>query len=487
MTSLEVVRHIRSYQQPLHRYMVNGGKRAIEVAHRRWGKDEIALDVACELAHKRPATYWHCLPQYGQARKALWTAVNPHTGKRRIDEAFPLAVREKTLENEMFIQFKCGSTWQLIGSDRYDVTVGAGPAGIVYSEWALANPSAWAYHRPMLEENAGWAMFITTPRGKNHAHAMYERAQKTHGWFAEVSTVLDTKALTTEQLAEALAEYQDLYGPDMGQAYFDQEYLCSFNAAIPGAFYGSEMNLLIKAGRVTTVQHQEGLPVYTAWDIGRTDDTSIWWYQVIGGEIHAIDFYSMPGADPNEAASQILGRRVYINFVRDKLGVELGELLPELAHRRAYQYGKHYLPHDARAATFAAHGKTVIEQLAAVLGIANMAIVPSLSVQEGIQAARQALRRCWFDEARCENGVQALQQYRREWDDEKKVFRQTPLHDWSSNPADAFRMLAIAWRQEPDKPKIDNSPRVLLVGPENLVTMNDMWEMARQQSRSRRI
>ena len=132
---------------------------------------------------KRPGNYWHCLPEYNQGRKAIWTAINAHTGKRRIDEAFPPYTRESTNDNEMFIRFVNGSTWQIIGSDRYDATVGAGVAGITYSEWALANQSAWAYHRPMLEENNGWAAFITTPRGRNHAKALFDHASNNPNWF----------------------------------------------------------------------------------------------------------------------------------------------------------------------------------------------------------------------------------------------------------------------------------------------------------------
>ena len=177
----------------MHEAWVTGKhKRLIEVAHRRWGKDEIALNATRHLAMQRPATYWHCLPEYGQGRKAIWQAVNPHTGKRRIDEAFPPEIVKNRLNNEMFIELVNGSTWQLIGSDRYDTTVGSGPAGIVYSEWALANPSAWGYHRPMVEENNGWAAFITTPRGDNHAASMYRMAKGNPNWFAEVSSVYDT-------------------------------------------------------------------------------------------------------------------------------------------------------------------------------------------------------------------------------------------------------------------------------------------------------
>ena len=194
----------RSYQRPLWSYLQSGGKRAIEIAHRRWGKDDLILHHTAIAAHERVASYWHCLPEYAQARKAIWTAINPHTGRRRIDEAFPPELRETTNEQEMFIRFKVGSTWQVVGSDRYNSLVGAGVAGVAFSEWALANPSAWAYIRPMIEENGGWAAFITTPRGRNHAKAMYDMALRSPGWFAEISTVDDTHSLTPEQLDEAL-------------------------------------------------------------------------------------------------------------------------------------------------------------------------------------------------------------------------------------------------------------------------------------------
>jgi hypothetical protein len=132
---LSVERRVRWYQRGFHESLVSGKKRrAIEIAHRRWGKDEITLAATCELAHKRVASYWHCLPEYEQARKALWTAVNPHTGKRRIDEAFPPEIRDSKDEQQMFIRLKCGSTWQLIGSDRYNSLVGAGIGGVVFSE-----------------------------------------------------------------------------------------------------------------------------------------------------------------------------------------------------------------------------------------------------------------------------------------------------------------------------------------------------------------
>ena len=231
----------RPYQQTLWNCLEGGTKRAIEVAHRRWGKDDVALHWAACAAMQRPGTYWHCLPQIAQARKSVWAAVNPHTGKRRIDEAFPQAIRAATNETEMFIRFKNGSTWTVIGSDNYDTLVGSPPAGIVFSEWARAVPASWAYLAPILVENNGWALFITTPLGRNHAHAMYEMAKSDPAWFAEISTVADTQAISHEAVEAQRREYHALFGDAAGDALIEQEYYCSFSSVIPGSYFAKEM------------------------------------------------------------------------------------------------------------------------------------------------------------------------------------------------------------------------------------------------------
>jgi phage terminase large subunit len=453
--------HARWYQRPFHQaFVTQSVKRFIEIAHRRWGKDEVTLAATREQAFKRVGNYWHCLPEYEQARKTLWDGVNAHTGRRRIDEAFPPELRVSKDEQKMFIRLLNGSTWQLMGSDRYDSQVGAGPAGIVYSEWALANPSAWAIHRPMLEENGGWAAFITTPRGKNHAHRMLEHARAhPDRWFSELSTIADTKALTRIQLDEALAEYITLYGEDEGAAHFEQEYFCSFDAAVLGAYYSKQMRRVQADGRIRSIPYDDAVPVHTAWDIGRSDATVIWYYQVVGPEIHLIDYYAANGAEVDEVIHE-LGSKPW-----------------------AKRYGRHHLPHDARAKTFAS-GRSVIEQLAPALGLNSIVIVPNIGVQDGIQAARRALARCWFDQERTEPGIEALRQYQREWDDERKVFRVSPLHNWASDPADAFRMLAVAWAEEPRSAE-KGPARLLIVGPENQVTLEDMWGAASKRKVSR--
>lgn len=421
---MEIERRVRWYQQPLHNYMLNTpGARAIEIAHRRWGKDEIALSVTCELAHRRVGSYWHCLPEYGQARKALWSGVNAHTGKRRLFEAFPQDIIESMNDNEMFVRLKCGSTWQMIGSDRYDATVGAGVAGITYSEWALANPSAWAYHRPMLEENNGWAMFITTPRGRNHAKSMYDMASKNPKWFAEISDVHTTGALSPEQIDESLAEYVALYGEDMGRAQFEQEYLCSFNAAILGAFYGREMSAARSEGRIVPdLDAMEDMPVHRAWDIGVRDDTSIWFFQVVGTQLFILDCYTANGVGVDHYA----------------------EYIEKLYAERGWENGTDYVPHDARVKEWGT-GRTRVETMQ-MLGL-KPEVVPQAGLLDGINAVRRTLPLCVFHERCEETGIAALEMYQREWDDDKKMFKQNPLHNWSSHLSDAFRYLAMTWRK----------------------------------------
>ena len=385
------------------------------------------------------ATYWHCLPLFAQARKAIWTAVNPHTGTRRIDEAFPVELRESTNDQEMFIRFLNGSTWQVIGSDRYDTLVGSSVAGVVFSEWALANPSAWAYIRPMVEENDGWAAFITTPRGNNHAKTMYDMAVENPSWFAEVSDVTKTGALTQSQLDESLEEYQAIYGEDFGRAMYLQEYFCDFSGAQIGAYFGAEMNAAEREGRITDVPIDERYPVHTAWDLGKAANNPIWCFQVIpqyeegkfvGNVPHIVDFYR-PQSDDLEDWIAWLKKRDYT--------------------------GTDYLPHDALPKIWGT-GKTRIDLLRD-LGRKPWPI-PIASIEDGRTAARQTIKLARFDRTRCSLGIDGLKNYRREWDDDLKRFRDNPVKDWAEHIGSAFRYLGFAWKDHaqkdlvppPDKP-----------------------------------
>ena len=355
------------------------------------------------------------LPEYAQARKAIWTAVNPHTGQRRIDEAFPLAIRATTDEQGMFIRFKNGSTWQVVGSDSYNSLVGAPPAGLVVSEWSLADPTAWAYLSPILAENGGWALFLYTSRGRNHGHALWESAVKRPDWHVERQSVAQTGVFTDAALADAKADLVALYGYEDGEALFEQEYYCSFDSAVVGSFYGRILTMLDRDKRITSVPWDPSLPVYTGWDLGIDDATAIWFAQIAGREIRIIDYSEFRGRSLIEISKDVLSR--------------------------PYLYKEHYLPHDVdtRELTSAKTRKETLEGFA----LKPIRAGSRLPVQDGINAVRNLLPRCVFDQTKCAGGLNALRAYKVEYDEKNKTPKKTPLHNWASHPADAFRELAV--------------------------------------------
>lgn len=430
----------RPYQKALWSYLERGGLRASCVWHRRSGKDDCALHWTAVAAMTRPANYWHMLPQQKQARKAIWDAVSPHTGKKRIDEAFPHALREGAAnEQEMRIRFKNGSTWQVVGSDAFNNLVGATPAGIVFSEWALSKPAAWSFLRPILAENGGWSLFITTPRGRNHAHALHQMAEADPAWFAQRLSARDSGVFSPDVLDRELREYVAERGEEDGTALFEQEYLCSFEAAIAGSYYGRWMARADAEGRIRAAPVLDGLPVHSAWDLGVSDSTSIWCFQVAPAGLRVVDYY--------EASGQAAGHYA------------------EWLDGRGYR-GTDYVPHDAAAREWGS-GRTRMETLKA-LG-RKPRLVPAVSVADGIQAARTTLERCTFDADRCADGIEALRQYRREWDEGRRCYHDAPHHDWTSHAADAFRYMALAWREA--KPEREAKPAPL---PPGVLRVSDL-------------
>lgn len=426
----------RPYQEKVWKYLLGGGSRVVLRWHRRAGKDEVLLHHTACAAHERIGNYWYALPEYAQARKSMWDAVNPRTGRRRIDDVFPHALRETTREDTMMIKFKNGSTFQLVGSDNHDTLVGSPPVGLVFSEYALADPSAWAYLMPIVEENKGWVGFPSTPRGSNHFRDLCALAEKSDDWFYQSLTAEQTGIFTPEQLSRILDELQAVHGDEFGKALWLQEYFVSFDAAIPGSIWGGDIAKVEAAGRIAAVAVDPKHPVSTGWDLGRTDDTAIWFYQCIDGDVRFVDYHAS-------------------NF---KEIPWYGDYLRRWAKDNKVAYATHWLPHDARPRRLGMGGKSILQQLQDER-CGRFAIAPRLDVEEGIQAARATFRRAWFDRERCLDGLEALKQYHRQWDAEKKMFSNTPLHDWSSHGADAMRTAALTWRQpkskEPSTPFIE--------------------------------
>jgi len=398
--------------------MHNGGKRAIAIWPRRHGKDDLALHYTACAAHERVGVYWHLLPQQNQARKAIWDAINPHTGRRRIDDAFPRELRETTREQDMLIRFKSGSTWQVIGSDNYDALVGTPPVGVVFSEWALSSPQAWSLIRPILAENNGWSMFITTPRGRNHAHRMYEMAEASDEWFAERLVATDTGVFAPDVLERERLELIEERGAEDGDAIFQQEYMTSFSAGLPGAYYAKLIDKAEADGRITFVPYNPAKQVHTAWDLGRNDATAIWFVQRCGAGWDVIDYY----------AGTSVGIDHYVQVLKE----------------RAYNYGEHLLPHDAENEQLVSQTGSIADTIKGMAPSWKVRVVPrTKSVANDINEVRQILPLCRFDKSKTAKGLDALRSYRRVWDEKLKAYRDTPLHDWASDPADAFRTFAI--------------------------------------------
>lgn len=410
---------------PLWEYLEKGGKRAVAVWHRRAGKDSCALNWTATEIFQKPGVYWHMLPTQRQARKAIWNGVD-REGRRIIDQVFPKPLVKHRNSTEMYIETFNGSFWQLCGSDNYDSLVGSNPRGVVFSEWPLTNPAAWDFIRPILAENDGWALFIYTPRGRNHGYRLLKAAEKQETWFSQVLTVVDTKRPDGSSVVSQEAIEEDR-ASGMAEELLEQEYMCSFDAALVGSYYGKLLTQARKDGRICFVPARPDVEVHTAWDIGIGDATVIWWFQQIGNEIGIIDCYHNVG----------VGIDHYARVVRER------------QEQRGYVYGKHYGPHDVGNHEWGS-GRTREEQ-ASRLGI-KFTIVPRTSVEDGINAVRAILPRCRFDEEKCERGLDALTLYQREWDEEKQMFKERPLHDWTSDYADAFRYLALAVKDQYFKP-----------------------------------
>jgi phage terminase large subunit len=440
------------HQDRIWRYFEAGGKRGVWIVHRRGGKDEVGLRRASTSMLERVGNYWHMLPQAEQARKAIWEALNPHTGRRRIDEAFPVELRHRTRSNEMMIEYKNGSIWQVVGSDNYNALVGSPPIGVVFSEYSLADPSAWAYIRPILRENGGWALFIYTPRGRNHGLTLYESAKRSKGWFHEILSAHDTDVFTTAELEEELRELQEQYGPELGRAFFEQEYLCSFDAANIGAIYASAIRNVDQRGGICPLPHDPDFGVHTAWDFGFGDSTAIWWFQILPGpRLHVIDHYRNAGQDIKHYVERVKGR--FISETPDGK-ICLGDSVPGHEHRQAYRYESHNVPHDGANHTLAAGGRSIGDQ-AYAMGV-DMNVIPSTSQSDSIAAARRTIEYCSFDMTRCADGLEALRSYHFPWDDKLKRLGDAPVHDWSSHDADAFEIVGQVWqpnRSDVPKPK----------------------------------
>lgn len=455
----------REYQYPFLRYFdtIETRQRAFLLCHRRAGKDVLAWNNLIRQSQKRVGTYWHCLPMLTQARKIIWNG-RTKDGVSFLDFIPPPLIKSKR-EDDMTIKLANGSLIQLVGADHFDSLVGTNPIGVNFSEFALMRPAVWDYISPILNENDGWACFVTTPRGKNHAFDLFcsmVDATKNKGkkYFVQVLTVDDTRKALTDGKGnevtdkdgnrilvpvippEAIQEQRDLNVPE---EMIQQEYYCSFEAGLVGSYYGPALRKLEEERRAKPNPNlwDKKAPVYTAWDIGISDAMAIWYFQYTDeGDINVIEY--------NEFAEKSLAEccclvRADFKTLRKDFGWsddEVAKAITQFGHHREYQFAsRQFGPHDITTRDVAT-GVTR-KNVAKKYGI-NFRAVPKTHVSEGIDLVRRILLKVKFDGDRCLQGIRALKEYHKEFDDKAQMYRDTPCHDWSSHGADAFRYLAQA-------------------------------------------
>lgn len=412
---------------------------AIGVAHRRCGKtvacinDLIRQAVTCSKPNGRFA---YVAPFYNQAKDVAWTYLKQY--------ATPIMDGPPN-ESELRVPILGGHQIRLYGADNPDRLRGLYLDGVILDEYADMHPGMWGeVIRPLLSDRMGGATFIGTPKGRNAFYEMFSRAQKEDDWFTFFLPASETEIIPEGELRAASRE--------MTPEQYAQEFECSFEAAIIGAYYGKDMAEAERANRITDVPYDPSLPVHTSWDLGIGDATAIWFWQAALGEIRVIDHYESHG--------------------------ESIEHYAKVVHSKPYKYGHDFVPHDARVREMGT-GRTRLETM--IQHGLKPKLVPMHKVMDGINALRVLFPRIWWDRDNCANGLECLRQYRADYDDKARVFRDAPKHDWTSHTADAARYMAMAYRELKADPVKEAKP---LRGV-NDMTWNDLLEMQPQARRER--
>ena len=397
--------------------MSSSYKRAILIWHRRAGKEKTCFNILAKKSVESVGTYFYIFPEFSQGRKILWDGIDKN-GFKFIDH-IPRELVQSKNSSEMKMTLINGSVIQVIGSNNVDSIVGTNPIGCVFSEYSLQDPTAWQLIRPILVENGGWAIFNGTPRGSNHFHDLYKMAEVNDDWFTQLLTVEDTGVIS-------LNDIQKERDAGMSEDFIQQEFYCSFTLGISGSYYAKYIQEAKDDDRVGNVPPDTQKRVFTSWDLGYGDSTAIIFYQIIGQEVHIIDYYENHGE----------GLAHYAQVLKEK----------------PYIYESHYAPHDIESKNFSS-GLSARE-VGHELGI-KFITLPTLKLrlEDGIEAVRGIFPRIWIDTANCSQLIKCIENYRKVFDPRLEVYKDRPLHDKYSHGADSLRYMALAVRLHVDAGK----------------------------------
>ena len=395
---IEIPYKPREHQLKIHE-LLDGNRFAVVVAHRRFGKTVAALNHIIReavLNEQETPRYAYIAPTYGQAKRVAWDYLVKYTT--------PLGGTNNI--SELRVDF-WGRRIQLYGSDNPDSLRGQFFDGVIVDEVGDQNPKIWTdIIRPSIVDRKGWCLFIGTPKGHNHFKELRDRANKEEGWGLLEFKASETGVVDSKELSAAKNE--------MGDSKYAQEFECSFDAPVEGSYYGEILGELEEKKHMQEIPWEELSRTFTAWDLGMGDSTSIWVAQLVGSEVRLIDYYENHG----------VGLDHYVKWIKDN----------------DYTKAEHILPHDVRVRELGT-GKSRLEMLEES-GL-EVKIAPRMGLDDGIQAVRRLLPRCWFNVPKVQNGLNCLRNYRRDYDEKRKIFYERPLHDWSSHGSDAFRYLAL--------------------------------------------
>ena len=387
----------RELQKFLHD-KIDKSRFSVLVLHRRAGKTVMCINHMIRAALTSPqanARYAFVAPTFKQGKATAWDYIKTYAGK---------IPGTKFNESELRCDLPNGSRITILGGENDQGIRGIFLDGCVLDESQNINPNLFPeIIRPALADRKGWCVFIGTPKGRNYFYELHQKAKSDKDWYTCVFRASQTKILDDGELRAA----QSVMSEDL----YDQEFECSFQAAITGSYYGAIIEELESQKRIAEVPHDENLDVETWWDLGMNDQTAIWFVQRNRGQIRLIDYYENAGEGLD-----------HYSHILDQQG---------------FDYSKHIAPFDIKVRELGAFGKSRLES-ALELGI-SFEVAPKLSIEDGIEAVRKGLSKCWFDKNKCQKGIEYLKAYQKRWDEKNQCFRNKPMHNYASHCADAFR------------------------------------------------
>lgn len=401
--------HPRDLQMEIHQALYKDGHRirfAVLAIHRRFGKSVFAINecivgaMRCKLHNPR---FFYVAPTMKQARSIAWDYLKEFT--RGIPNM-------KYYETDLRAEFPNGARVQLSGAENFEALRGNYVDGVVLDEYGNMSDQIWReVLRPAISDRKGWVVFLGTPNGKNHFYDRYTEAKGSPDWLCRTYGVNETKLIDADELESARET--------MGEEEYRQEFLCDWSAAVRGSFYGAEISRVRQEGRVLSIPLARQLPVDVCFDLGMDDCTSVWFIQCVSNEVRLVNFREWRNTS-------------LLDIIDDMRRYPLDQ----------YRYGHCYLPHDAEVRSLN-DGKTRTSTIEESRLFEDVTVTRRIPVADGINAVRQLLPKCYFDQANCLHGLDCLDNYRKQFDPKTGIFKETPVHDKFSNGADSFRYLAI--------------------------------------------